>query len=238
VLAIASNGALSDALLAPERRGSGRVVPDTLAIAAGREGLAHTGRRQCRLVARPWLLGFGASWNAAMPNGDRSGRPRPSLRPGVTAIAAYNDEVALTLLTAAHLEGLRVPQDLAIIGVDDIRAGRLVDPQLTTVQLAPEAEARYLAGCILSETDQEVAEGDPPTSSASSYEDRRRRGVATTTTPRPHCHIRSANRSNDAEATAHHRHGCEERGRRSIRDRPRAVVADPGNRRRYRRSLR
>ncbi len=75
-----------------------------------------------------------------------------SLTPPVTAIAAYNDEVAIALLTAAHLEGIRVPRDLAVIGVDNIRVGCLVHPPLTTVQLAEQDEARYLADRILNPT--------------------------------------------------------------------------------------
>ena len=70
-------------------------------------------------------------------------------KPHVTAVAAYNDEVALAILGAARLESIRVPEDLAIIGVDDIPAARLVVPPLTTVVLAAEAEARYLAAAIL-----------------------------------------------------------------------------------------
>ncbi len=72
---------------------------------------------------------------------------------GVTAVAAYNDEVALALLAAARLEGLDVPNDLAVIGVDDMPAARLVVPRLTTVTQAIEAEARFLAGTILATDD-------------------------------------------------------------------------------------
>ncbi|MQA33816.1 LacI family DNA-binding transcriptional regulator, partial [Modestobacter roseus] len=39
---------------------------------------------------------------------------------GVTAVAAYNDEVALAVLAGARARGLAVPDDLAVIGVDDV----------------------------------------------------------------------------------------------------------------------
>jgi DNA-binding LacI/PurR family transcriptional regulator len=74
------------------------------------------------------------------------------LRPPITAVAAYNDEVALAVLGAAHSEGIRVPDDLAIIGVDDLHAGRLVVPALTTVVQAVELEARYLAARVLQDS--------------------------------------------------------------------------------------
>jgi len=72
-------------------------------------------------------------------------------RPPVTAVAAYNDEVALAVLGAARSEGIRVPDELAVIGVDDLHAGRLVVPALTTVVQAVELEAKYLAARVLQE---------------------------------------------------------------------------------------
>lgn len=71
----------------------------------------------------------------------------------VTAVAAYNDEVALALLAAAHGLGLRVPQDVAVIGVDDIPVARLATPALTTVWQAIGAQADYLAQAVLAALD-------------------------------------------------------------------------------------
>lgn len=71
----------------------------------------------------------------------------------VTAVAAYNDEVALAVLAAAHGLGLRVPEDLAVIGVDDIPVARLATPALTTVWQAIDAQADYLAEAVLAALD-------------------------------------------------------------------------------------
>ncbi len=46
---------------------------------------------------------------------------------------AANDVMALGALVAAREAGLRVPEDIAIAGFDDIPAASLVDPPLTTV---------------------------------------------------------------------------------------------------------
>ncbi|WP_062380057.1 LacI family DNA-binding transcriptional regulator [Demequina pelophila] len=62
----------------------------------------------------------------------RAEDPRP------TAVAAYNDEVALVVLQAAHRLGLRVPEDLAVIGVDDLALAAAAWPPLTTVVARPE----------------------------------------------------------------------------------------------------
>ncbi len=50
-----------------------------------------------------------------------------------TAIFSFNDEMALGVLHTARRRGLRVPEDLSVIGVDDIRYSRYACPPLTTV---------------------------------------------------------------------------------------------------------
>ena len=50
-----------------------------------------------------------------------------------TAIFAANDLVALGVLTAIRELGLRCPQDVSLIGFDDLEIASLTDPPLTTV---------------------------------------------------------------------------------------------------------
>ncbi len=50
-----------------------------------------------------------------------------------TAVFCYNDMTAIGLLRAAHKAGLRVPEDMAVVGFDDIPFARYVRPPLTTV---------------------------------------------------------------------------------------------------------
>ena len=54
---------------------------------------------------------------------------------GVTAVAAYNDEYAAAVLAGLRHLGLSAPEDLAVIGVDNIRFGRLTSPPLTSVDV-------------------------------------------------------------------------------------------------------
>ena len=49
-----------------------------------------------------------------------------------TAVFCYNDATALGALRAAHAAGLRVPQDLSIVGFDDIDLAAHFEPPLTT----------------------------------------------------------------------------------------------------------
>lgn len=53
---------------------------------------------------------------------------------GVTAVLAYNDLVAHGLLRAARAEGLRLPEELSVIGFDDIFSAELAVPALTTLR--------------------------------------------------------------------------------------------------------
>jgi DNA-binding LacI/PurR family transcriptional regulator len=69
--------------------------------------------------------------------------------PGVTAIAAFDDDAALRTLTALQDLGRRVPQDVAVIGFDDTEYGGLVTPALTTVHIDAEAHGRQAARAAL-----------------------------------------------------------------------------------------
>lgn len=66
-----------------------------------------------------------------------------------TAVFASNDLSALLLLRAALLGGLLVPDDLSIIGFDDISYAALSTPGLTTIRQPIEDIARYAAGVLL-----------------------------------------------------------------------------------------
>lgn len=51
-----------------------------------------------------------------------------------TAVFAANDQMAIGILSAARSVGLQVPQDLSIIGCDDIEASSVVEPPLSTIK--------------------------------------------------------------------------------------------------------
>ena len=50
-----------------------------------------------------------------------------------TAVFCFNDEMAIGVLAVARRRGLSVPQDLSVVGFDDIRFARHMDPPLTTI---------------------------------------------------------------------------------------------------------
>lgn len=53
---------------------------------------------------------------------------------GPTAVFAGNDELALGLIRAFHEAGLSVPEDVSIVGFDDIPTAKFYIPRLTTVR--------------------------------------------------------------------------------------------------------
>jgi len=67
----------------------------------------------------------------------------------VTAVAAFDDDVALRVLAAMRAAGLTAPADLAVIGYDDNGYGALTSPALTTVRIDAEAHGRQAARLVL-----------------------------------------------------------------------------------------
>jgi LacI family transcriptional regulator len=65
-----------------------------------------------------------------------------------TAIFAFNDNIAIGAIQAARARGLRVPEDLSIVGFDDVEHATIVTPELTTVR-QPLAEMGRTAVSLL-----------------------------------------------------------------------------------------
>ena len=59
-----------------------------------------------------------------------------------TAVICSNDMTAIGVLRAAYLQGLRVPHDLSVIGLDDIDFAEFTLPPLTTIRLSRTDLAR------------------------------------------------------------------------------------------------
>ena len=59
-----------------------------------------------------------------------------------TAIVCSNDMTAIGVLRAAYMAGLRVPQDLSVVGLDDIDFAEFTLPPLTTIRLSRADLAR------------------------------------------------------------------------------------------------
>jgi DNA-binding LacI/PurR family transcriptional regulator len=67
---------------------------------------------------------------------------------GRVGVCAFDDDIALALLPALDSEGLVVPDDVAVVGVGDVPAGRISVPVLTAVRVDHEALAARVAACV------------------------------------------------------------------------------------------
>ena len=65
------------------------------------------------------------------------------MQPRPTAIFAANDESAISAIAALHDHGIEVPQDMAIVSIDNISLSKMVRPSLTTVDVPKRRMATY-----------------------------------------------------------------------------------------------
>ena len=79
------------------------------------------------------------------------------LTPRPTAVFAANDVMAIGALKAIREAGLRVPEDVAVIGYDNIPAANQVSPRLTTIAQFQHALGRRTAEMLF-----ERLSSDPP----------------------------------------------------------------------------
>lgn len=79
----------------------------------------------------------------------------PHERP--TAVIAYNDMMALGALHAIRAHHLRVPEDISVIGTDDIAIAAHSNPPLTTI-----SQPKYRMGRMAVQMLQRMIQGRPP----------------------------------------------------------------------------
>ena len=84
-----------------------------------------------------------------------------ALSPRPTAIFAANDEMAAGVLHAARHAGVKVPEELSVVGFDDFQVAERVLPSLTTVH-TPTREVGRMAALKLIRAGRETKEPPPP----------------------------------------------------------------------------
>lgn len=71
-----------------------------------------------------------------------------------SAILCSNDMTAIGVLRAAYLKGLHVPQDLSVVGLDDIDFAEFTLPPLTTIRLSRADLARAAFDALRQQAEQ------------------------------------------------------------------------------------
>jgi DNA-binding LacI/PurR family transcriptional regulator len=82
------------------------------------------------------------------------------------ALFCFTDELALGAMRVAWQRGVRIPEDLAVVGFDDIEDGRWSRPSLSTVSPDKERLAEVAVGRLL---DLVGGSSDPATSTTTPY---------------------------------------------------------------------
>ena len=107
-----------------------------IAYLAGPDGYSNTRRTDglraaCdRLGLRPVVLGpFPARFSSGVRAADLV------LAAGATAVVAFNDDIAAGLLNRFADRGVRVPDEVSVVGHDDTALAEMVTPRLTTVHI-------------------------------------------------------------------------------------------------------
>jgi DNA-binding LacI/PurR family transcriptional regulator len=88
---------------------------------------------ECAIVANPaWIVDGDHTMEGGIDAMDRLLKSKPL----PTAVVCSNDMTAIGVLHKLYRAGLRVPDDLSVIGFDDIRMAQVTIPPLTTVQMS------------------------------------------------------------------------------------------------------
>lgn len=107
-------------------------------------------RRQLGARTLTEMTGSGFVADAAIDERNVAKRLAAWIAAGIDGVIAYNDDVAALVLGAALRSGVRVPDDLAIVGHDDTPLARLLVPSLSSVRIDTAGIGRYLAALALS----------------------------------------------------------------------------------------
>jgi LacI family transcriptional regulator len=126
-----------------------------IAFVTGNERLASAGDRRRAFEDSRAQLGLHrhaeliADGDFTQKGGFEAANRLLNLRPRPTAIFAANDISALGVLSAVREAGLRVPEDVSLVGFDDIPLAAQVHPPLTTVRQPLQQMGRSAVNTLL-----------------------------------------------------------------------------------------
>jgi LacI family transcriptional regulator, lactose operon repressor len=131
--------------IAVDNRGGARIATEHL-LALGRTRIGHIGGppswRESRDRADGWRTALAeagvdpgpmavGTWSAA--SGETAFLELLARAPDLDGLFAANDQMALGMLHAAHERGIRVPDQIAVVGFDGLVEGAHFTPSLTTI---------------------------------------------------------------------------------------------------------
>ncbi len=127
--------------------------PSHLRSALARKAAFEESMQEIGLDVAPELMVVG---DHTMEGGMQALVELARLRNRPTAIVCSNDMSAIGIMRQAYDYGIIVPQDLSVVGFDDIRLAQFMIPPLTTVQMSQTDLARLAFRALMNEVGREV----------------------------------------------------------------------------------
>ncbi len=120
-------------------------VTSSYSAGARRRAAFLEAMRQADLPIYPEMFEIG-DWSSA--SGEHAMQVLLGLSHPPTAVFAVNDLMAIGAMEAVQNAGLRIPEDVAVVGFDDIPPATWVRPRLTTVAQHPAEMGRVMAEAL------------------------------------------------------------------------------------------
>jgi LacI family repressor for deo operon, udp, cdd, tsx, nupC, and nupG len=113
--------------------------PSSSPICVDREQGYHLALRRANIAANPALTAVG---DFSIEAGERAIEMLRAQGRTFSAVFCSNDEMAIGAMRALSSAGLRIPDDVSVVGFDDIRFSRYTTPPLTTISQPKNALGR------------------------------------------------------------------------------------------------
>jgi LacI family transcriptional regulator len=132
--------------------------PLRLRSAVARRDAFEAAMREIGLPVKP---GYVVEGDHRLEGGKVALQKLSELRERPTALMCSNDMTAIGVMREAFELGIKIPQDLSVVGFDDIRMAEFMTPPLTTIQMSQSELARLAFEALLKEVRREnpAAEG-------------------------------------------------------------------------------
>jgi DNA-binding LacI/PurR family transcriptional regulator len=112
--------------------------------------------REAAVAEEPELVEYASSWS--LESGQAAAAGLLGRRADFTAVFAHSDLIALGAIRELRNVGLRVPEDVSVVGYDDLPVAGYVEPALTTVHQPMREVGARAAGFVL----DQIAGGAAP----------------------------------------------------------------------------
>ena len=127
--------------------------PLTLKSALARKTAFEESLREIGMIVDPHLVVEG---DHTMEGGMRALALLANMAERPTAIMCSNDMTAIGAMREAFDYGISIPQELSVIGFDDVRLAQFIIPPLTSIQMSQSEIARLAFTALITEVQRET----------------------------------------------------------------------------------